>query len=341
VKLRVAAICALLFFALTPMAGTLGQESSAVALDAHGWWNKAQALPAEGDPTGLGVTTVPTVPAPPSVPEDGLYVSNDASGAAAIAAVRYGIGEPAGGTLTLHLAEGSTLTGAEEIVACPAQGGFEPAQNGRWDAKPAYDEAQCTVEGVASDAGDVVTFAVTSSFASSLGDVAVVVAPKPGSATPFSLAFVAPTDADFAVSGGGGSSSSAYSPPATFSSGSGSSFSAPSGSGSFTAPSAPSIATPTTVAPSAEVAAPGAPVATTPVADVAPESKPGQLAAIALLVAIGGALWWLSSRPQRTPRLLGSIGSGAAPVENVLVRTSRPRGVGRFARPRSAPPTAI
>jgi hypothetical protein len=309
VKLRIAAIaCWAIALAIAPLGGTWGAASSP-ALDASGWWNKAQAVPVDGDPTGLGAPT-PTVPPPATVPEDGIYVSNDASGAAAVAAVRYRLGAAADGTLTLHLAEGGALTGAEELAACPVAGGFEPAQNGRWDARPGYDEAACTAVGTPTAAGDGFTFAVPAAWSSSFGDVAIAVVPKPGSATPFSLAFAKPTDGDFVSTGASssGSSGSSSFTPSPSSSSSGSSFSTPR-------PSSSSFASPG--APGAVSAAPEAiPAVTTAVDGGSGASK---VVAIALLVAIGGGLWFLSTRPQRAPRLLGSIGSGAATGEKSQV----------------------
>ena len=67
--LRVGAVAAWAL-ALAPMLPTFGTAASGATLDASGWWNRNQALPVSGDPTGLGLTTVPTVPGPATVPED-------------------------------------------------------------------------------------------------------------------------------------------------------------------------------------------------------------------------------------------------------------------------------
>src|SRR4029079_17595963 len=72
--LRLAAASAWLL-AIAPIGASFGADTSAPP--EYGWWNKQQALPVQGDPTGLGLTTVPTVPAPPTVPADGLYVADD------------------------------------------------------------------------------------------------------------------------------------------------------------------------------------------------------------------------------------------------------------------------
>jgi len=319
---------------------TLASEPATV--DAVGWWNKTQQLPVQGDPTGLGLT-VPTVPAPATVPEDGLYVANDASGPAAIAAVRYRVGGQVGGVLTLHLADGSALTGAEEIVACPVLGGFDPVLNGRWDARPGYEEEACIFVAEPTAEGDGLTFTLPATAASPFGDLGVVVVPLPGSATPFSLAFDAPADGDLVVTGAptapapspgsamsGADSSPSYSAP-------------PSGSPGFAAPATPSAPAPVPVeSTSGEVAAPPASLDLTPAADLPDGSRMPQIVAAGLLAAIGAALWWLGGQPERAPRLLGSVGGRAATAEFAVAAVERPvRGVGRFARPRTAPATRI
>ena len=330
--LRIAAVgCWAL--ALVPTIGTSAEASSSPTLDAYGWWNKAQALPVQGDPTGLGLPEL-SVPAPPTVPEDGLYVSNEASGPAAFAAVRYRAG---GGQLTLALAEGSALTGAEELAACKVPGGFQPAQNGRWEAAPAYEEEGCT-EAVAAEDGTTLTFEAPASWASSFGDISLAIVPTPGSATPFSLAFTAPTDASFVGSGAPSSTPSSFSPSSSPAS---SSF-APSKPSAFAAPSTPSVASPPVVEDEVASAPVPVPAATNAAVTTPASSDTAKWVAMGLLVAIGAGLWVLSSKQARAPRLLGSIGSGATAAPAPVAATDRrPRGVGRFARPRSAPPTAI
>ena len=341
IALRIAALAAW-GLALAPLAPTFGQDA-APTLDAVGWWNKTQDLPVQGNPTGLddptgsGLTTAPTVPAPATVPADGLYVANDASGPTAVAAVRYVAG--GGGTLTLVLAEAAAPTGTEELVACPVQGGFTPALNGRWDSKPAYDPAACVVPGTLDATAKTVTFEVPSTFASSLGDVAVVIVPAVDSTTPFSLPFAPPDDSSFVVTSPSSSSSSPgslSSPPFQ----PGSSTFNPSTPPSFAAPSTPAAPT-IAEATDGEVAAPVIPEAPTPVVAVT-SSRTSQAVAVAVLLVIGATLWWLTTQPQRAPRLLGSVGGAAAQaVEAPVSPASRPRGVGRFARYRDVPATPL
>jgi hypothetical protein len=339
--LRIGAVAAW-GLAIAPLVpSTFGQESGP-RLDAMGWWNKTQALPVQGnpsgldDPTGLGLTTAPTVPAPATVPDDGLYVANDASGPTAITAVRYVVGQ-AGGTLTLPLADGATLTGAEDVVACPILGGFNPAFNGRWDEQPAYDETACIIEGTLNADSTAFTFVIPSTFASSLGDISVVVVPAIGSTTPFSVPLAKPEDSDFTVT------SPVQSPPSTprapaYEPGS-AVFTAPAASSSFAAPSTPTPAA-APVAADDDVASP-APVALATPAVAADSDRTTQAMAVAILLAIGGALWWLTNQPQRAPRLLGSVGGAAPAVDAPIQHGGRSRGVGRFARPRDVAATRL
>lgn len=341
--LRVGAIAAWAL-AIAPMLPTFGSADSGATLDAQGWWNKTQALPVQGDPTGLGLTTVPTVPAPATVPADGLSVANDSSGPTAIAAVRYLLGGQGGGTLRLDLVSGSTLTGTEQLTACPVQGGFTPAQNGRWASAPAYEPEACVVVGAPNAEATAFTFEIPSTFASALGnDVTVLIAPQSGSATPFSLSFTKPADDAFTVTTAVQSPQPSPSPPA-YEPGS-AVYTPPAASGSFAPPATPTV--PTTVAPAQtgdEVAA-GVP-ATLPASSTEEGSRTAQYAAVAMLLAIGAAFWWLASQPQRIPRLLGSVGGanqqpGALVTVPVTARAGRARGVGRFARHRDAPATPI
>jgi hypothetical protein len=321
-------------------------ESSTARLDAQGWWNRSQALPVQGnptgldDPTGLGLTTAPTVPAPATVPEDGLYVANDATGASAVAAVRYVLDGQAGGTFTLHLADGSALTGTEEVVACPVLGGFTPAQNGRWDAKPGYDETACVIEGTATEAGDGLTFDVPSSFASMLGDISIIVVPAPGSTTPFTLGFDKPSDGDFVVT-------TPVVPPTTTPAPRPSEVGVPvyrpEPAPSFSTPSSPTVSSPT-IADGGSDDQVAAPATSTPVVAASKPSRASQVWAVVLLVALGAGFWLLAARPQRVPRLLGSVGGKQVelPAATVAVsKLARPRGIGRFARARTAPASRL
>jgi hypothetical protein len=279
------------------------------------------------------------------VPADGLNVANDSSGPSAVAAVRYRLDGQAGGTLTLKLASGSALTGTEAITACPIQGGFTAKQNGQWAEKPGYDPATCVIDGKVNADSTAFTFDVPATFASTLGDISILIAPAPSTATPFSLAFDKPADDSFTVTTQVDSPSVAPTPAPAYQPGS-AVYTPPAASGSFTSPAAPTA--PTTVAPAAtsgggQVAA-AVPTAAVPASSTSDEDTAAKYAAVAMLLAIGVAFWWLASQPSRLPRLLGSVGGGASAEEaqvTAAVRTTKARGVGRFARHRDAPATPI
>lgn len=138
---------ALALAAITAAGGLLASAPSgwADAPAAYGWWYAPNA--------GLPVTP----PAPPSVPPDGLYVANDVSGPAAIAALSVPVPSGAGmGPLVLHVA-GTPLM-SQPPVACPLRSSFKPAQAGAWSDRPTYDCAQAEKVGSVDAAKTAVSF---------------------------------------------------------------------------------------------------------------------------------------------------------------------------------------
>jgi hypothetical protein len=138
---------ALALAAITAAGGLLASAPLgwADAPAAYGWWYAANA--------GLPVPP----PAPPSVPPDGLYVANDVSGPAAIAALSIPVPSGAGmGPLVLHVA-GTPLM-SQPPVACPLRSSFKPAQAGAWSDRPTYDCAQSEKIGTVDAAKTTVTF---------------------------------------------------------------------------------------------------------------------------------------------------------------------------------------
>ena len=325
--------------ALWPIAGSFGQ-SSEPTLDKYGWWNANQTLPA--DPTGGLLPTALEVPPPPGAPEDGLYVESAAGGTPlAISAVSYFTGGGVDATLTLNVAEGSTADGAT-LAACPAGVGWDAAQNGRWDRRPTYDPASCTFLGTPS--GATVTFSIPASAhepGSSYLSLAIV--PADGSGT-FATGFDPPTASSLTTTpaaDGGGSSAPPFTPAPAFT---------PEpvtvGDPGFSVPPSGQFTTPASPAPAAsgdEVAAPTSPpAAITPAAVAADENRTASVVAGVALALLGAGLWVLASRPQRAPRLLGSLSAGGESVPApVTVVPSAPRGLGRFVRGRTAPPNPI
>ena len=359
VVLRIAAAVSLLAAGVLLASPSAGAET----LQQQGWWYKLVQGPTSALPA--------SPPAPASVPEDGLFVANDPSGAAAISAVRFTLPEAAEGTLTLTVAKDSTA-GTPALLACPAAGGWAPAQKGAWESRPAFEPSTCTVEGVVDEAGTAV-FAIPASFYGGQGSIDVIIVP--GGTAPFSIAFEKPTDASYTSAGASGGSS-AFDPgtevgsdfssdPATdsaatsdssgsFDTGSSStgssSFDSGSGSSGSSFSTSPDTAdfgaeAPTVAAGAApDISSTGtgsdvgsggqntaAPAASSPTKNgTAKRIIAGSvlgLLAIGLFLASGAAL----------PVLTG----GAVPASITAQAKERPRGIGRFSRPRVAPPTGL
>lgn len=330
----------------------------------QGWWYKARSGP-------LGAAPLPP---PASVPEGGLYVANDPSGHAAISAMRFS--DDVGNATLLLRVSGTTLAAPgepPEIVACPAASGWEPAENGAWDDRPeaACDRAAST--GVLSSDGEEMSWFISESFVAD-GGIDLVLVPRDG-APPFSVTFEAPdeetlmgpgsfggdfdsgsnfefdddfdSDPGFDPGAGGGSPGGGFDPGPTPPP-------APSSGGSsddFAVDPAPPVEVPddgegdATAAPGVPGSGPGTPTAQQ--APLTDEGRTAQVAAVLTLMAIGGALFWLGSQPVRAPRLLGSLGgsgtavAAAATAADASIVRAPSRGIGRFARPRTAPPTRL
>jgi hypothetical protein len=126
-----------------------GEGDTGPQLDDHGWWWAMQ--------TGLI-----ELPAPPSVPEDGLLVGNGIDGPTAIAGVRYELGadDATGATLVLEVAgeQGGEVAG---IRACAAIARWRGAQAGTWEHRPSSDCEQAEVSGQRGEDGETWTFDLT------------------------------------------------------------------------------------------------------------------------------------------------------------------------------------
>jgi hypothetical protein len=139
VALAVGAVAAVGGFVVSAPSGWADAPS------AYGWWYAANA----------GLPVAP--PAPPSVPADGMYVANDVSGPAAIAALSVPVPSGAGmGPLVLHIA-GTPLM-SQPPVACPLRSAIKPAEAGAWSDRPMYDCAQAQKVGSVDAAKTTVTF---------------------------------------------------------------------------------------------------------------------------------------------------------------------------------------
>jgi hypothetical protein len=141
----------------------------------HGYWWRLQ--------TGTG----PRLPAPPFVPEGGLWVANDSSGQQAISALRYRA--PSGveiRRLDLKVAQNSGQGAL--MLACSAREAWTAVQAGEWDTRPATRCDVAFVRGVLN--GDIWSFDVRGLGRS--GTLDVVILPPPGLQATFSVAFERP-----------------------------------------------------------------------------------------------------------------------------------------------------
>lgn len=113
-----------------------------------GWWWRAQSSP-----------TV-TVPAPPQVPEGGLYVEGAPDGPNAVAALRVTVPwERVGVAIVLDVADERGGDSAIMLL-CPTTSTWQESYAGQWSERP---EAECegqAVEGVRADDGSKWTFNV-------------------------------------------------------------------------------------------------------------------------------------------------------------------------------------
>lgn len=304
-------------------------------------------LPAPVPTVPTPPVTLPPSPGPgtpnPSVPEGGLWVANDPTGPAAISALRFA-GDIGSGRLTLTFAAGSTVVGP--MVICPSLVPFTPVAGGAWSDRPADDCSRLSISGIIANDGLTVSFDIPQGFAAPGADALdILVLPSPISGDPFSLYFEAPS-AD-ALEVFAANEFTEPPPPATI---------AEPPVFDVSTVGAPNTTTTTTVvvvepiteiitvttsedatsSGGQEVAGGGLTEPISQTVEAITESRTGRILALAVLLAMGGALYWLSEQPIRSPRLLGAVGGGAPVVPDGPVDTGR--GIGRFRRDRATPP---
>jgi hypothetical protein len=326
--------------------------AGALAPDETGWWFKGNQ-----DPTGA----LPVQLEPPHVPDGGLYVANDPSGPAGVSALRFFLAEDEEPAALLTLAPSSSATVADvaAIVACPSLTQWVSAPDGGpWAVRP---EADCTTAMVPATAsedgatesedGATVSWELPGATFARGGVYDVVLVPDPESSAPFQVPFEAPDD----------TSVQPVADPANTPTTEAAAFELEDlgvSEESFTAPESSSFAppafdTPTTPGPDVPAADTGEDEFTLPTAPPRPNLRPTGFSAergvaIGVLAAVGVGLWVLAGRPIRAPRLLGglaaeSAGATSAGARSPSARLARPKvgGIGRFARPRTQPPTRV
>ena len=306
-------------------------------------------------PGGGPVTTVPlpvplpTIPKPPvtlppedtgapnpSVPEGGLWVANDPTGAAAISAIRYR-GDIGAGELVLRFAAGSTVVGP--VIVCPALSSFEPEQGGAWADRPAHDCDRMALSGRLLPDQSGLQFTIPQGFMPFGQRVLdIVVLPDPSSGGLFSLYFEKPGADSLDVTQGQELPPPAPElpplDPATLPE-------SPSSESFDTGTTDGFVDLPVTEVPTAPESTGGGEqaAAPTPIAEVLEpfvESRTGRIIAVAILLGMGASLWYFGGQPVRHPQLLGALaGDTPAMIDQGAVVG---RGIGRFQKVRVGPP---
>jgi hypothetical protein len=141
---------------------------AAGALTTAWWW--------QGEPsTGA-------VPAPPTVPDGGLWVSSDATGPQALSAIRVPL-DPGDAapvlTLAIHQAAPS---GQVDLAAFPTTSAWPAGPGQAWASRPAYNPTGVAAAGAVSSDGKTVTFDLSALVAGNA--VNVVIAPTAAASPP-------------------------------------------------------------------------------------------------------------------------------------------------------------
>jgi ABC-type branched-subunit amino acid transport system ATPase component len=313
-----------LVLAGTAVLASVAAASPAAAADVDdaGWWWRVQDAPV-------------AVPAPPTVPEDGLMVQGTPTGPSAIAAVRYaGVAGQGAPVLTLRLADGSRDVRDGVVLACPPAAAWTGGRAQRWQDRPGLGECASPAAADVADDGRTVSFVLGRTDGRRVVDVVLVPATTDGAAfngtngATFTLVLEPPQAGDLSVAA----------PPVTGSTAGAPRQDAAAPGTSVAGPPLPAArpAVPVDVPAAAlptEVVAPAPPVAAAAPAEPAPpvalEQPPlavlpaaapdpgpslGDLLPLLLVLALGPAAL-LASRQPRIARALGPL--GFAPADRV------------------------
>ena len=344
-----------------------GGGAGAATLGDAGWWWRANAGSRAEPPAPLAPinlpTEAPTPPAPPSVPEGGLYVARGTDGALALGAVRFTLftGEE-NPVLTLTVAAGGQGAEEADLLACATGSAWTGEEGGRWDYKPLTEcdvsRGGGSVSGIPSDDGSTWTFPVAPLLIDGGGgsEVDVVIVPAldteaPGGLQrPFEIAFEEVNGESLATSGGGADASEEDFPEVSeildesggLAGGGGATLDTPAGT-DFTAPPAaqPALGTEDQ---GLSATAPSVRNATTP--DLSPaatstDDAGARLPAVAVLLAGLAAAYFVSRQPVPALRPLTRLGRARGATLATGPAAPPVGGLGRFVRPRTGPPPTL
>jgi hypothetical protein len=335
---------------------TWPSAASADAAVRTGWWNTM---------SGSGQSAPE-----PTAPDGGLHVAVTPGQMVAFGAVLYDLPQDATATLELKLSS----QGTPVLSACPTKdsswkaGGNQPSSEA-----PAFDCATRSYHGSVSSDGATVTFLVDGSTETIPGELSLAIVPHmthdaPGgvgtelpvdSTAPFSVDIAKPDVSSLTVTSGSTAPSGGIMPPpppalGPATAGSGTTSAAGGTSAGGQVPPALTTGPPAmtaTVDTPPQVASPANPTSTGAVAPAAAGGpkvdNTAHNAALALLVLVAMAV--ISSGTttmQRAPRLLGgaarhATGAAATPVPVAMAAPAGVRGLGRFAKQRTAAPRPL
>ena len=340
-------LAALLLTGAVAAGATLASTGPQASSVESGWWNTA----------AVGPLAVPS-----ATPSGQLQVSNGFNGPLAFSAVRFTI--PSSivppSQLTLQLATTGTTIGTPAVSACPTTSKWKSGDDQPASAAPGYD---CRTEHqAAASAHGSESWTIPAGWAVH-GVVSIALVPTAGTTSPFSVSYTAPTVASITITQvvlgdkvpgvppltSPNTAPVPTAPPATVAS------SVPAnsfGGGSPVTQPPPPTVPPPNLGPMPAVAdhSPGPAVVAAPASapaggGTAPRvnSRRGaRILAFVLLLATAGAMVRAGARPHREPRsLLRKYASPTQEAHTVAAATASVRGIGRFAKPRTAPPTRI
>jgi len=283
---------------------------------ATGWWWRVQS---SAYPTPL--------PPPPDVGAGQLLVEGTATGATAVAAVRYEMprNEVANRLTLAVVSESDAPAGGAAVVACRTSSRWTPAAAAPWENKPLVDAKACA-SGVRSPDGSAWTFELAPLSSAGVVDLALVAGVDPTLASPLDgstvrIVFAAPDAASLTTTPPAGSSTTSVTGP-------------------FSSPASVPVESPASRVTEVDVAAPVAPnpvVASALPPSALRSSRAGGAGALGRPRARrGGARW-----PGALVLGLALLGLPLAWRSGRLAALTREDGLGRFVSERSGPPPSL